>query len=137
MSGAILSLDQSLSNTGWTLLSGALVQTGNEPDAPEFWCGRNLLTAFISWDGDTFEDAILISVSAARNRYDSGDATGPVRPAAILSHSSCNRSSAASAAPRAARNRSSRSRLARKAASRPALELLSDNPVPSPFRAPK
>jgi hypothetical protein len=44
----------------------ALVQTGNEPDVPEFWCGRNLLTAFISWDGDTFEDAIVISESAAR-----------------------------------------------------------------------
>src|SRR5262249_11529942 len=34
----------------------ALVQTGNEPDTPEVWCGRNLLTAFVSWDGDTFED---------------------------------------------------------------------------------
>ena len=30
----------------------ALVQTGAEPDA--LWCGRNLLTAFIAWDGDTF-----------------------------------------------------------------------------------
>jgi RNA polymerase Rpb2, domain 6/RNA polymerase Rpb1, domain 2/RNA polymerase Rpb2, domain 3 len=44
----------------------ALVQTGNEPDVPELWCGRNLLTAFVSWDGDTFEDAIVISESAAR-----------------------------------------------------------------------
>jgi RNA polymerase Rpb2, domain 6/RNA polymerase Rpb1, domain 2/RNA polymerase Rpb2, domain 3 len=44
----------------------ALVQTGNEPDAPEFWCGRNLLTAFVSWDGDTFEDGIVISESCAR-----------------------------------------------------------------------
>jgi hypothetical protein len=44
----------------------ALVQTGNEPDAPEFWCGRNLLTAYVSWDGDTFEDGIVISESCAR-----------------------------------------------------------------------
>ena len=44
----------------------ALVQTGGEPDAPEFWCGRNLLTAFVSWDGDTFEDGIVLSESGAR-----------------------------------------------------------------------
>ena len=44
----------------------ALVQTGNEPDAPGFWCGRNLLTAFVSWGIETFEDAILISESCAR-----------------------------------------------------------------------
>jgi len=44
----------------------ALVQTGNEPDVRELWCGRNLLTAFISWDGDTFEDGIAISESCAR-----------------------------------------------------------------------
>ncbi len=44
----------------------ALVQTGSEPDAPEFWCGRNLLTAFVSWDDDTFEDGIVLSESGAR-----------------------------------------------------------------------
>jgi hypothetical protein len=27
----------------------AWVQTGLEPEAPDFWCGRNLLTAFVSW----------------------------------------------------------------------------------------
>ncbi len=43
----------------------ALVQTGYEPDVPDFWCGRNLLTAFISWGGDTFEDGIVISQSCA------------------------------------------------------------------------
>ena len=43
----------------------ALVQSGNEPDDEAFWCGRNLLTAFVSWGGDTFEDAIVISQSAA------------------------------------------------------------------------
>ncbi len=43
----------------------ALVQTGYEPDAPDFWCGRNLLTAFISWGGETFEDGIVISESCA------------------------------------------------------------------------
>ena len=43
----------------------ALVQTGYEPNAPDFWCGRNLLTAFISWGGDTFEDGIVISESCA------------------------------------------------------------------------
>jgi len=44
----------------------ALVQTGNEPDAPDFWCGRNLLTAFISWGADTFADSIVVSQSCAR-----------------------------------------------------------------------
>ncbi len=43
----------------------ALIHTGNEPDEPDFWCGRNLLTAFISWGGDTFEDGIVVSESAA------------------------------------------------------------------------
>jgi len=42
----------------------ALVQTANEPALPGFWCGRNLLTAFVSW-GETFEDAIVLSESAA------------------------------------------------------------------------
>ncbi|MHC4931970.1 MAG: hypothetical protein ACYTGV_07265 [Planctomycetota bacterium] len=44
----------------------ALVRTGNEPDAPGVWCGRNLLTAFLSLGADTFEDAIVIGESAAR-----------------------------------------------------------------------
>jgi hypothetical protein len=43
----------------------ALVQTGNEPDAPDFWCGRNLLTAFVSWGADTYADGIVISQSCA------------------------------------------------------------------------
>ena len=44
----------------------ALVQTGNEPDSPGLWCGRNLLTAFVSWGGDTYEDGILVSKSCAQ-----------------------------------------------------------------------
>ncbi len=44
----------------------ALVVTGNEPHAPRFWCGRNLLTAFISAGIETYEDGILLSESAAR-----------------------------------------------------------------------
>lgn len=44
----------------------ALVQTGVEPDAPDFWCGRNLLTAYIAWEGDTYEDGIVLSASCAR-----------------------------------------------------------------------
>ena len=43
----------------------ALVQSGNEPDARGFWCGRNLLTAFLSLGQDTYEDAIVLSESAA------------------------------------------------------------------------
>ncbi|NLX06206.1 MAG: hypothetical protein GXY33_13795, partial [Phycisphaerae bacterium] len=43
----------------------ALVQTGHEPPIDAFWCGRNLLTAFVSWGEDTFEDALTISESAA------------------------------------------------------------------------
>ena len=44
----------------------ALVQTGYEPDVPEIWCGRNLLTAFASLGAETNEDAIVLSESAAK-----------------------------------------------------------------------
>ncbi len=44
----------------------AIIQTGNEPDVPEFWSGRNLLTAFMAWGADAFEDAIVISESCAK-----------------------------------------------------------------------
>ena len=44
----------------------ALVQTGHEPAAAEFWGGRNLLTAFLPWGGDTYEDGIVLSQSAAQ-----------------------------------------------------------------------
>lgn len=43
----------------------ALVQTGLEPDSLEFCNGRNLLTAFILWDGDTYEEGLVLSRSAA------------------------------------------------------------------------
>lgn len=48
----------------------AWVQTGNEPDAPDFWCGNNLLTVFVSWGPGTSEDGILLSESAARRMSD-------------------------------------------------------------------
>lgn len=54
----------------------ALVQTGNEPDALDFWCGRNLLTAYISWGAETFEDGIIISESCAK-RLNYPDAAEP------------------------------------------------------------
>jgi hypothetical protein len=44
----------------------ALVQTGHEPDVPDFWAGRNLLTAFVSWGEDTVFDGIVISASCAQ-----------------------------------------------------------------------
>lgn len=44
----------------------ALVQTGNEPVGEGVWCGRDLLTAFVSQGVETFEDAILISESGAK-----------------------------------------------------------------------
>jgi hypothetical protein len=44
----------------------ALIQTGNEAEVPDFWCGRNLLTAFLSWSEDTYEDGIVLSESAAQ-----------------------------------------------------------------------
>ena len=46
------------------------MQTGSEPDAPGVWCGRNLLTAFVSWGEATSEDGILLSQSAARRMQD-------------------------------------------------------------------
>ena len=56
----------------------ALVQTGCEPSDPHFWTGYNLLTAFMAWNGDTHEDALVISESAANrmmlpNRVAPGD----------------------------------------------------------------
>ncbi len=55
----------------------ALVRSGAEPDAPDFWAGRNLLTAWIPWaDGATFEDGIVVSESAAR-RLDYPEAAVP------------------------------------------------------------
>ncbi len=48
----------------------AWVQTGLEPDAPDFWCGHNLLTAFVSWGPGTSEDGILLSELAARRLND-------------------------------------------------------------------
>ena len=43
----------------------AFVQTGFEPDVPDFWGGYNLLTAFVLWDDHTFDDGIVISESCA------------------------------------------------------------------------
>jgi hypothetical protein len=43
----------------------ALVQTGTEPDDPDGWAGYNLLTAFMMWGGDTFEDGVALSESGA------------------------------------------------------------------------
>ena len=56
----------------------ALVQTGCEPRDPHFWTGYNLLTAFMAWNGDTHEDAVVVSESAANrmmlpNRVAPGD----------------------------------------------------------------
>ncbi|MDQ3815286.1 MAG: hypothetical protein M3347_15300 [Armatimonadota bacterium] len=60
----------------------ALVQTGYEPDVPDFWCGRNLLTAFISWGVDTAEVGIVLSESCAQ-RLSCPD---PVEPGDKLSN---------------------------------------------------
>jgi hypothetical protein len=43
----------------------AMVQTGTEPDSPDFWCGFNLLTAYASYGRLTYDDAIVVSESAA------------------------------------------------------------------------
>ncbi len=60
----------------------AWVQTGLEPDAPDFWCGHDLLTAFVSWGPGTSEDGILLSESAARRLCD----PFPVEPGDKLSN---------------------------------------------------
>jgi DNA-directed RNA polymerase beta subunit len=44
----------------------ALIQTGHEPVISAFWCGRNLLTAFIAWDAGGLEDGLVLSASCAR-----------------------------------------------------------------------
>jgi RNA polymerase Rpb2, domain 6/RNA polymerase Rpb1, domain 2/RNA polymerase Rpb2, domain 3 len=44
----------------------ALVQTGMEFDDPHFWCGVNLLTAFVAGGSDSFKDGIILSQSAAQ-----------------------------------------------------------------------
>jgi hypothetical protein len=43
-----------------------LVQSGLEPEDGSAWLGRNLLTAFCYWKGMNYEDAIVVSESAAR-----------------------------------------------------------------------
>lgn len=60
----------------------ALVRTGREPDVPEFWCGRNLLTAFVAWDADVYWDGIVISESCA-TRF---DYPRPIEPGDLLSN---------------------------------------------------
>lgn len=46
----------------------ALVQTGNAPEnaGADFWCGRNLLTAFIALGEGTTEDGLILSETCAR-----------------------------------------------------------------------
>lgn len=60
----------------------ALVQSGIEPDDKSFWHGCNLLTAFTSWGGDTVDDGIVISASAA-HRLGHGE---PLEPGDKLSN---------------------------------------------------
>jgi hypothetical protein len=43
-----------------------LVGTGNEGDDPQYWSGHNLLTAFVPWGLDSFEDAIALSATCAQ-----------------------------------------------------------------------
>jgi hypothetical protein len=58
-------LVEALSNPPGPIPEPALVQTGTESDDPDSWAGFNLLTAFTMWDGDTFEDGVVLSESAA------------------------------------------------------------------------
>ncbi len=60
----------------------ALIQSGNEPDVPDFWCGRNLLTAFISWGEDTYENGIILSASCAKRL----SYTQPIEPGDKMSN---------------------------------------------------
>lgn len=43
-----------------------LVSTGNEPDDPAYWCGYNLLTAYVPWGLESFEDSVALSESCAQ-----------------------------------------------------------------------
>ncbi len=43
-----------------------LVQSGFDPEDGNSFLGRNLLTAFLHWKGMTYEDAIVLSESAAK-----------------------------------------------------------------------
>jgi hypothetical protein len=43
-----------------------LVGTGNEPEDPNFWSGHNLVTAYVPWGLDSFEDAIVLSETCAQ-----------------------------------------------------------------------
>ncbi len=60
----------------------ALVATGAEAAVPGAWCGRTLLTAFISWGADTCGDALVLSASAARRL----DYLTPIEPGDKLSN---------------------------------------------------
>ena len=49
----------------------AIVTTGFEPEEEDIWCGHNLLTAFMSLGRATYEDALVLSESAAgRMQYE-------------------------------------------------------------------
>ncbi len=61
----------------------AWVQSGNEPAVLNFWCGRNLLTAFIPWGGDTCEDGIVLSESGAKRL---SNVDHPIEPGDKLSN---------------------------------------------------
>ena len=43
-----------------------LVQSGLEPEDGSSFLGRNLLTAYMHWNGMTYEDAVVLSESAAK-----------------------------------------------------------------------
>ena len=60
----------------------ALVQTGYEPQTPDYWCGFNLLTAYVSWGADTFEDGLAVSASCAERLA----LEHPLEPGDVLSN---------------------------------------------------
>ncbi len=48
-------------NTGDEVLEGAVLADGSSSDQGEMALGKNLLVAFMSWEGYNFEDAIILS----------------------------------------------------------------------------
>ena len=53
---------------GQEVVKGQLLADGSSSDKGEMALGKNLMVAFMSWEGYNFEDAIILSRAAGQGR---------------------------------------------------------------------